>query len=80
MENSCARLEEKAIVLCWTEKRKSGSTEINVAVIAEKILGGWDINERILGEDMRWYKPSLTAYRRMSDYADLMAAVQEYEE
>lgn len=79
MDDSKDKLEEKAKKLSWTEKRISGTTRIDVAIIAEEVLGGWDISEKILGlgEDMRWYQPSLTDYRRLSDYADLLVSMED---
>ena len=81
MANSNAgRLEEKAIEFRWVEKRKSGTTKLKVAFIAEEVFEGWDISERILGEDMEWHQPSLADYRIMSDYADMLAAVHSFQE
>lgn len=73
INSDISELETRARVLKWTERRMSGTTSVNVSIIAQEIFEGWDISERILGEDMRWYPPSLNDYRRLCDYADLMA-------
>ena len=79
MSNSdTSALETKAKEFRWTEKRMIGSTSSNVSIIAEEVSEGWDISEKILGEDLRWFPPSLSDYRRLCEYADLLKFTQGY--